>query len=1202
MVHLHECIKHLDVDFFCMAETGINWARLPPEDNFWERVKQWGTDRKLTYGYNSRDTLSGRSQYGGTAILGIGDMVTKIHSRGFDTSGLGRWCWFKIQGKHNVTIRLVTAYRPCASSSRQTGLTTVYAQQLRSLSDDPLKCFWRDLKRDLMKWKQEGDHLIVSGDWNQDITGEHITSFMAACGLKEALTHVHGTDPPATYQRGTVGIDGIFVSPDLLGIRGGYLDYGVTPGDHRGLWIDVPQVLFLGYNMPKIPPKKIRHLQSRFPESTKKYKHTLHSRFIRHNVYGMIYKLRQEASYPLTPALKSMYNQIDSKMESLKHMTAKECRPKRTGGRAFSDKLQIARREIHLWSLVKRRLLGCKIHARTIIRARKKTTIENSNVTLEEATVNLDRAHRHYRAVRKLDTINREDFQRRLSQQRAKEGNTTLATEINNQKLREQQRRTAMRAKYTLHRNQNCGTTMIQVTSGNRNVEITDKDEMEQLIIDENERKYHQTENRCPLLKGQLLEDIGLLGDGPEVEAILNGTYKCPEGTPMAVQLWLNTMHIEQTEEREPIIQTLQEFRRGWRKVKEFTSSGDLHFGHFKVEAEHDMLAWANYIMAGIPRATGFVPNRWRKGTDVMLLKKEGLFLLEKLRTIVLFESDFNHENKRLGREAMSMALDQNLITEEQYSRPGRSAQDNALNKRLMFDYVRLRRQPFGVCACDLKSCYDRIVHNAAALALRRVGVRESDIVSMFGTIQTMIHKIRTAFGDSSRIYYADNPAFRLPVQGTCQGNGAGPSIWSILCSTVFEVLHHLGFGSVFCYALSSGLFRLCGFAYVDDCDLLYLGDDVDEVFNGLTQMLKMWDDLMEVTGAALAPDKCWWYLVDFKWKQGKWSYSDEGVDQRLTVRNKDGQVENLKYLTCDVAKEMLGVYIAPNGAQTKQAMEMRKKAAQWGLHIKAGSLRRYESWVTLNTTILKSLEYPLAATTLAADELHSIIAPALIPGLQSSGFGKSFPRAILYAPFDAQGMGVHNLYHTQSIRHVKDIVDQTWRRTPSSRFLLCNLEAVKLEAGLFGYLFESKVDITWLNTPNLWVIDTLRFCQKYEITFREPGSTLGPKRVKDVSLMATFAASRFPKAMLQAVNRCRMFLQVCNLSDICTADGKGFHPNVLSHQKPGKRNSFAWPHQGMPSRNDWKCWDSVIHTAFRHDNFFHSGLGHWIVREEEYL
>ena len=147
-----------------------------------------------------------------------------------------------------------------------------------------------------------------------------------------------------------------------------------------------------------------------------------------------------------------------------------------------------------------------------------------------------------------------------------------------------------------------------------------------------------------------------------------------------------------------------------------------------------------------------------------------------------------------------------------------------------------------------------------------------------------MIHTIKTAFGTSSHKYHADNPNFALPVQGMCHGNSAGLSVWSILCSTIFEILHKQGFGSVFCYALSRGLYTLCGFAYVDDCDLLYLGKTVDEVFEGLQAMLKLWDELMEVTGAAIAPDKCWWYLVDFIWQGGQWSYSNEGHNIDLVV------------------------------------------------------------------------------------------------------------------------------------------------------------------------------------------------------------------------------------------------------------------------------------------------------------------------------
>jgi len=49
----------------------------------------------------------------------------------------------------------------------------------------------------------------------------------------------------------------------------------------------------------------------------------------------------------------------------------------------------------------------------------------------------------------------------------------------------------------------------------------------------------------------------------------------------------------------------------------------------------------------------------------------------------------------------------------------------------------------------DLTGCYDRIVHNAAALALLRIGVSNAKIHTMFASIQRMIHRVRTVFGDS---------------------------------------------------------------------------------------------------------------------------------------------------------------------------------------------------------------------------------------------------------------------------------------------------------------------------------------------------------------------------------------------------------------------------------------------------------------------
>ena len=51
--------------------------------------------------------------------------------------------------------------------------------------------------------------------------------------------------------------------------------------------------------------------------------------------------------------------------------------------------------------------------------------------------------------------------------------------------------------------------------------------------------------------------------------------------------------------------------------------------------------------------------------------------------------------------------------------------------------------------SCDLKSCYDRIAHTPATLAMFRLGIPLQPIQSMFETIQNTKHTTRTFFGDS---------------------------------------------------------------------------------------------------------------------------------------------------------------------------------------------------------------------------------------------------------------------------------------------------------------------------------------------------------------------------------------------------------------------------------------------------------------------
>ena len=94
------------------------------------------------------------------------------------------------------------------------------------------------------------------------------------------------------------------------------------------------------------------------------------------------------------------------------------------------------------------------------------------------------------------------------------------------------------------------------------------------------------------------------------------------------------------------------------------------------------------------------------------------------------------------------------ILAKEQYgSRKPKTAILYALNKRLPFDILRQQKKGVGICSCNLKHCYDRIVHSFATLVMRNAGAAESSTSSMFQAIQQLQHRVRTTFGDSETTF-----------------------------------------------------------------------------------------------------------------------------------------------------------------------------------------------------------------------------------------------------------------------------------------------------------------------------------------------------------------------------------------------------------------------------------------------------------------
>ena len=129
--------------------------------------------------------------------------------------------------------------------------------------------------------------------------------------------------------------------------------------------------------------------------------------------------------------------------------------------------------------------------------------------------------------------------------------------------------------------------------------------------------------------------------------------------------------------------------------------------------------------------------------------KKEGNTNVDKLWTLFIFESNFNHNNKFLGRSMMNHMCNKGYIANEQFSAPGRKCIDHVINCVLYLDLLRYKKTSRTMAAVDLKLWYNRVLHAPAYLAMRSYGIPKELIESMFQTIQDIQYVTFTFHGKS---------------------------------------------------------------------------------------------------------------------------------------------------------------------------------------------------------------------------------------------------------------------------------------------------------------------------------------------------------------------------------------------------------------------------------------------------------------------
>jgi len=176
------------------------------------------------------------------------------------------------------------------------------------------------------------------------------------------------------------------------------------------------------------------------------------------------------------------------------------------------------------------------------------------------------------------------------------------------------------------------------------------KGDLEIMCLEEAGQRFTQA-GHTPFLKPPLVEIFMEYNvHTPAFKQVLQGTFVCPIGTNPMTQQLIKALA------QPPGINTIQqqgidEITAGWRKAHKVTSSSPLgvHFGHYMAGTFNPTIAVFNARLANLGFTMGYSLKRWRKGLNMLLEKQPGNLNVEKLCIILLFEGDFNNNNKWPG-------------------------------------------------------------------------------------------------------------------------------------------------------------------------------------------------------------------------------------------------------------------------------------------------------------------------------------------------------------------------------------------------------------------------------------------------------------------------------------------------------------------------------------------------------------------------
>ena len=379
---------------------------------------------------------------------------------------------------------------------------------------------------------------------------------------------------------------------------------------------------------------------------------------------------------------------------------------------------------------------------------------------------------------------------------------------------------------------------------------------------------------------------------------------------------------------------------------------------------------------------------------------------------------------------------------------------DSSLAKQLFFDQANILHHSCAVTSTDAANCYDAVNHAAGSFALQAMSVPINIVKCYLLCVQTMRFFLKTGFGMTKQSY-GGSP--QNPYMGLVQGSGAAPAAWMAISTVMLAAYKFKGYGAFFASAWSGMILGIAAILYVDDTDLLHVSRSPSTPENEFCLEVQnathYWASLLQATGGNLKPEKCYWYLLSYKFVHGRAVLRPKRELSAYTLQipqpNSTNVVIQLK--DPDEASEVLGVWSCPSSNGQAQLDHMLKKGRKWGNRVLHSTLQPAEVWQSFKTQAVPSVTYGLIALMSSREALDEAFASWYYHILPALGINRHITREWRTLPTTYQGLGLPQM-SVEKLSTMLHFLQKHWASQDyMGKILRCMFELSQLEIGLSG-------------------------------------------------------------------------------------------------------------------------------------------------------